>query len=240
MNRDRSSAKAVLQGTEAVAAKNLKTNQQSFRYPATGFCTPIEYSLLYAMISRPDVYPETVVQDAIKNEDFSEYLVVKPQKPQSRQQDEEEICSYAQLSAMLALAAEMWPAPVETEPNSSDVINIPQTLCKTLIQCVIRHAQEHDLERESEVKELLQPLQRISLQKGRRGALVMALPMYIGLGTSLVMGGNPLPLWIGYAMSVKELAKQEGEDRSFQQLANTTNRMADVETTSLLSEKEED
>jgi hypothetical protein len=147
-NRARSSTKAVLQGTEAVAAKNLETNQQSFRYPATGFCSRIECSLLYAMISRPDVYPETVVQDAIHNEDFSEYLVVA-QELQSQQH--EEVCSYAQLSAILALAAEMWPAPLER--NNSDAINISQTLCKALLQCVIRHAKEHDLERESEVQE---------------------------------------------------------------------------------------
>jgi hypothetical protein len=226
--RARSKAAVQQQGTEAVAAKNLKTNQQSFQYPASGFCARIEYSLLYSMISRPDVYPDTVVHDAIRDEDFSEYLVVV-----QAQQQQEIPCSYAQWSAILALAAEMWPNPSDRSDAS---MNIPQTLCKTLIQCVIRHAQEHDLDRASEVKELLQPLQRIGRQKGRRGAVLQILPMYVGLGATLVLGGNPFPLWIGYALSIKEIAKQEHEEKNLRQLASTTNRMADVETTSLLSE----
>jgi hypothetical protein len=67
----------------------------------------------------------------------------------------------------------------------------------------------------------------------------MVLPIFTGLGASIVMGGNPLPVWIGYAVSIKELAKQEREEVNFQQLASTTNRMADVETTSLLSEADD-
>lgn len=226
-------------GTEAVAAQNLIKNQYNFRYPKAGFCSKIEHSLLYSMLSRPDVYPASVIKDTIRNEDFSEYLLLMPAKHQT---DEQEICSYAQLTAILALAAEKWPPPAATSDNSNNEndAGIAQILCKVLLQCVIRHAEEHNLDRESEVQDLLQPLERVTLQKGRQSALAAILPAYIGLGASLLAGGNPLPFWIGYAVSINAVANQERELANFRQIASTTNRMADVETTSLLTDEAED
>jgi hypothetical protein len=235
-------AATVVQGTEAVAAKSLKQNQNAFGYPTAGFVSRIEYSLLYSMISRPDVYPATVVLEAIGKEDFSEYLpVVQPQ-----QQQQQQVCSYAQLSGILALAAEKFPPPLNettlsnSEPSSGPTINVPKSLCQALLQCVIRHAQRHDLDRETEVADLLAPLQRIAAQKGTSNALAVMLPMYAGFGATILAGGNPIPMWIGYGVAVSQIGKQEQELQVMRELASTTSRMANVETTSLLLEQQSD
>jgi hypothetical protein len=234
-NRSKKPKAAPLQGTEALAAESLLSNQKNFRYPASGFCSRIEYSLLYSMISRPDVYPQAVVQDAIRTEDFSEYLLVEHQQ---RQREGEAVCSYAQLSAILALASEKFPHHQESSSSTdpSATINIPQSLCTALLQCVIRHAEQNQLDRETEVQELLQPLERLTAQKGSHNALAVALPMYIGFGATVLAGGNPLPMWIGYVFTINAIGKQEQDQQALAQLASTTNRMADVEKTSLLME----
>lgn len=256
---------APIIGTEAFAASQLAKNRRDFRYPQSGFCTRVEYSLLYSMLSRPDVYPAAVVKDAIRAEDFTDYLWVVStttnNKDQSQQQQEPELSSYAQLSAILSLAADKWAPPPITSSldgfnsnpstvnnnNNSDVhnsstaatttdLNIPQILCKALIHCVVRHAEAHDLDREHEVSELLVALERVTIQKGRQTALAAILPAYVGLGASILTGGNPIPFYIGYAMSINAVANQERDLANFRDIATTTNRMAHPETASLLTD----
>ena len=70
----------VVVGTEANAVKQMTRNAKYFHYPKSGFETPIEHSLLYAMIQYPERYPESVVKGEIYDEDFEQYLYVKDEK----------------------------------------------------------------------------------------------------------------------------------------------------------------
>ena len=63
-------------GTEAKAMQNMATNAKHYNYPPEGFVTPIEHSLLYAMIEFPECYPEGVVKSVIEDEEFDVYLYV--------------------------------------------------------------------------------------------------------------------------------------------------------------------
>ena len=226
-------------GTEAVALENMKRNRKDFGYPSQGFVTPIEHSLLYAMISEPTLYPEKVVKDQIYEEDFTVYLVGK-------QVSKEPVVSYAQLSAILALSAEKWPPQPQQEQDDDDSqqaapTSVPQVLCKTLLQCVIRHAEQHSLDREAEVQELLAPVERLATKRDAKAELAAILPIYIGMGATLVTA-NPLPLWVGAAvtnvMSSRVIA-QEDERQNMSSIASQTNRMADIEKASLLDESED-
>eukprot|EP00578_Thalassiosira_sp_NH16_P018017 CAMPEP_0181109538 /NCGR_PEP_ID=MMETSP1071-20121207/18228_1 /TAXON_ID=35127 /ORGANISM="Thalassiosira sp., Strain NH16" /LENGTH=370 /DNA_ID=CAMNT_0023193237 /DNA_START=241 /DNA_END=1353 /DNA_ORIENTATION=+ len=67
-------------GTEANAIQNITRNAKHFSYPAEGFETPIEHSLLYAMIEFPERYPESVVKSEIEDEEFEVYLYVNDEK----------------------------------------------------------------------------------------------------------------------------------------------------------------
>lgn len=222
-------------GTEAVALENMKRNRKDFGYPAQGFVTPIEHSLLYAMISEPTLYPENVVKDQISEEDFTVYLLGK-------QVSKEPVISYAQLSAILTLSAEKWP-PQQQQDDSQHAAptSVPQILCKALLQCVVRHAEQHNLDREAEVQELLAPVERLATKRDAKTELAVILPIYIGMGATLVTA-NPLPLWVGATvtnvMSSRVIA-QEGERQNMSSIASETNRMADVEKASLLDESED-
>jgi hypothetical protein len=104
-NKKKAGPKVV--GTEAAAKNNLERNQKDFSYPETGFVTQVEYTLLYSMLDAPTIYPENVVKDAIRDEEFDQYLIVNP----LRADETEERHSYAQLSALLTLAAQKFPPP---------------------------------------------------------------------------------------------------------------------------------
>ena len=67
----------VVVGTEANAIQQMKHNAKYFKYPPEGFITPIEHSLLYAMIQYPDRYPDSVVKGEVDEEEFEQYLYVK-------------------------------------------------------------------------------------------------------------------------------------------------------------------
>jgi len=120
-------------GTEANAIQNMENNAKHFDYPPEGFITPIEHSLLYAMIEFPERYPESVVKNEIEEEEFEIYLYVNDTKRKSAggssastggQEDNgdgsehsshlnsegEERVSYAQLSALAALSATKNPS----------------------------------------------------------------------------------------------------------------------------------
>lgn len=132
-------------GTEANAIQNMAANAKQFSYPPEGFITPVEHSLLYAMIEYPDRYPESVVKKEIEEEEFEEYLYVKDAKRkgvaatgddgggkgreendeegsdqaariEQQRAEEEEFASYAQLSALAALSAQKNPSTATPEP----------------------------------------------------------------------------------------------------------------------------
>ena len=71
-------------GTEANAIKQMARNAKNFKYPPEGFVTPVEHSLLYAMIQHPERYPESVVKGEIVEEEFEQYLYVKDEASGSR------------------------------------------------------------------------------------------------------------------------------------------------------------
>lgn len=232
-------------GTEAEAKKNQERNARDFRYPKQGFVTPIEYTLLYAMLAVPTIYPESVMLEHIKEQDFSEFMLVKP-PPDAKQQsaledadDDDYSTSYAQLSALMNLAAERWPPPKTEEDGAKSV---PQQLCRSILQTVVRHAEAHDLEREAEVQELLEPLGRLNEQKANQAGLALVVPMYLGLGASMVTA-NPVPIWIGYVVAGALSANKtpgDAEQRNMRELNAVGQRMADAEKTSLLDDSEHD
>jgi hypothetical protein len=245
-------------GTEAVALENIRRNSRDFGYPKPGFVHPIEHSLLYAMISEPTLYPENLIKEKIAEEDFTTYLQVKSE-PVTRQQRDEPQISYAQLSAILCLSAEKWPPPQQQQQDDdadddggdaqqqrqqqqSPPTGVSQILCKKLLQLVVRHASHHDLDREAEVQELLEPLQKLALKKDAKAELAVFLPIYIGMGATMVTA-NPLPMWIGAsitnAMTFK-VVERDGERRNISSMEQETNRMAHVEKASLLDEMEDD
>jgi hypothetical protein len=167
-----------LQGSEAVAAESQQVNAKTFKYPMEGFETWIEHSLLYTMIRESNIFPPEAVLKAINEEEYTQYFIIKEKQQQKNNQQKnindddddddsnrdsfnsttkavEAEVSYAQLTALLALAGEEWSSTSE----------VPQTLCKAISKQIIKYANKHDLDRQQELKELLNPL--IDYAKGR-------------------------------------------------------------------------
>ena len=244
-------------GTEKIAKENLKRNAKDFGYPPAGFVTPVEYSLLYAMLSEPKVYPESVILKEIADTDLEEYMLVNNTNESRTSADAgQHSHSYAQWSALLAIAMQKWPAQPKSTTNSNSNMdsdsdttsttstNVPQVLCQTLLKAVIRYAEEHDLDRQEEIQEFLQPAVTCSRQRMEKETnLKVVLPMYVGASLT-ILTGNPIPLWIGYGAGFKNAAETDAafsnEQANLQSITQKSNRMADVEKTSLLDENEYD
>lgn len=218
-------------GTEAKAVENIKRNAKNFRYPPEGFAVHIEHSLLYAMLSDPKHYPEDVVKERIDDEDFTDYLVVNTAS--SNANEDEDVISYAQLSALLALSAEKLP-PKE---NSSDEQSSQEKLCKALLQCIVKYAEENDLDRNHEVQEFLAPVQRMAQKHESSAALSAILPFYVGYAASLITL-NPIPMFVGATMTAMS-DSNVGERENVNKFKKETERKADLEKTSLLDETDE-
>ena len=210
--------------------ENKKRNARNFRYPSEGFVTHIEHSLLYAMLSNPKHYPEEVVKQQIDDEDFHSYLLVNTCTASSR--DEEEVISYAQLSALLALSAEKLPPPENNDQQSCQ-----QKLCKALLQCVVQYAEEHNLDRGKEVQEFLQPVQKLAARHESNAALKGILPFYVGYAASMITL-NPVPMFVGATMTALS-DSNTGEQENVRKFASETSRKADLEKTSLLDETDD-
>ena len=189
-------------GTEKAALEELHSNQKDFRYPAEGFEEKVEYTLLYSMLLNPDVYPEEVVKEFIAEEDFNRYLIVKDARGQfaARSETATEIearVSYAQLSAILALSAEKFPPKDrkgDSVMNSStrstskyDNKSISETMCKYVLKTVVRYAEEHNLDRQTEIQELLGPVERHAEKRNNKAALNQVLPFYIGYAATIIV-----------------------------------------------------
>jgi hypothetical protein len=227
-----------LVGTEAAAKNSLERNRKDFRYPETGFVTPVEYTLLYSMLNAPTIYPENVIKDAIREDEYHQYLLVNPLRPN----ETEERHSYAQLSALLTLAAEKFPPPTTEFGEAIPKDTIPQILIVALIQTVIRHTEAYNLDRETEVKELLEPLTRLTAKKDAKNTAAFLSTAYIGLAAS-ILTANPLPMYLGWAIGGALTANDsdlQNSANNLRQLRSTTNRSADAEKAGLLEESEHD
>lgn len=220
----------VVQGSEAVAIESQRVNAKTFNYPERGFEIWIENTLLYTMVRESNIFPPSTVLEAINEEDFSQYFVVKQegqeQNASGDHKDDTAEVSYAQLTALLALAGEEWPSSSE----------VPQQLCKNISKEIIKYSNKNDLDREEELKELLDPLINYAKGRGRKQALQM-LPWFAALTVSTV---NPLAFYSTYmamlAANSDALSKGDRADRNTIDMAEMGKKHGNVEKASLLDE----
>mmetsp|Transcript_15599 Transcript_15599/g.33698 ORF Transcript_15599/g.33698 Transcript_15599/m.33698 type:complete len:325 (-) Transcript_15599:88-1062(-) len=260
-------------GTEARALQNIQRNAQHFHYPSQGFVTPVEHSLLYAMIQYPELYPESAVRKEIEEEEFDVYLEVKDDcdggggdgrkatttattttttttTTDSSLQPARE--SYAQLSALLALSAEKNPAKATPEQSerssnnsntssvepSSQQLSIGQILCRKILRTITQYSDAHSLDRNHEIRELLNPVEKRCQLRNEQAALKQLLPAYAGYTLSL-MTGNPLPLLIGAAALTGKDPMME-ENTNVSGFRGMGGRTGNLETAGLLDECEDE
>ncbi|EED86549.1 predicted protein [Thalassiosira pseudonana CCMP1335] len=260
-------------GTEARALQNIQRNAQHFHYPSQGFVTPVEHSLLYAMIQYPELYPESAVRKEIEEEEFDVYLEVRDDcdggggdgrkatttattttttttTTDSSLQPARE--SYAQLSALLALSAEKNPAKATPEQSerssnnsntssvepSSQQLSIGQILCRKILRTITQYSDAHSLDRNHEIRELLNPVEKRCQLRNEQAALKQLLPAYAGYTLSL-MTGNPLPLLIGAAALTGKDPMME-ENTNVSGFRGMGGRTGNLETAGLLDECEDE
>lgn len=222
-----------MQGTESKALEQLQRNSKAFRYPECGFVDPIESTLLYAMLSAPDTFPSEAVQQMIEEEDFTIYMHTK-----------DETVSYAQLSAILAYSAECNPSTT-TKGNNQNIsmtnvnesadkkLSVSQFLCKRVLKTVIDYAEDNDLDRETELNELLEPVKTVAQQRAEKSDVKHMLPFYLGYSASLLTA-NPIPLLVG-TMGMAAMAGDNREElENIDTIISETDRVTDVERTGLL------
>jgi hypothetical protein len=213
-------------GTAAIADSQQQVNSSTFKYPSSGFVTRIEHSLLYTMIREPDIFPTSTVLEAIAEENYTSYFYVRPQRGQSVSKYE---VSYAQLTAILALAAEEWP-------HDSD---IPPILCQKVSQRVLRYANDQGLDRKTELDDLLQPLYRYAVQREAKQSKKMLTWIVPALGVSVLVG-NPLPVYaamLGANLAqTKDIEKGNISNTNTDRMMSSGERTANLEHTSLLEE----
>eukprot|EP00977_Amphora_coffeiformis_P003656 scaffold710_cov171-Amphora_coffeaeformis.AAC.25 len=189
----------------------------------------------------PTIYPLDVIRQAIQEQDFDEFLTVKDNRRKNTAAGgEEEICSYAQLTAILSLAMQKWPQSTDKE-NPQD--SVPQFLCQALLRTVVRYAKEHDLDRDHEIAEFLNPaVERTKQRMDDAANAKMNLPFYLGLGLS-VATGNPLPMYLAYAAGTASFLKDDvvtKEGAHLEKVSMQSKRTANIETASLMDEMDDD
>jgi hypothetical protein len=139
------------------------------------------------MIREPDIFPTDSVLQAIDDEDFSIYFFVRPKRGTVATTLE---VHYGQLSALLALAGEEWPH------NSP----VPPTLCRKISKNVLHYADEHDLDRKTEIDELLQPIHKYSMRREAKQSARL-LPWILPATVVTVATGNPLAVYGAFLAS---------------------------------------
>jgi len=117
-------------------------------------------------------------------------------------------------------------------------LDVSKVLGKAVLRCVIRYANEHDLDREAEVNELLDPFARYVTRRNVHAELKAVGSLYAGYTATLVTG-NILPAMAGLAVWSSTMSSREGEARNLQTMQNETNRAADVEKAGLLDEADD-
>ena len=213
-------------GTQAFAMDHMTKNRKHFKYPKEGFITPIEHSLLYSMINTGlDIYPKKVILQHIDEEDFSVYLNVKSTKIENE-------VSYSQLCAILSLSIEKFPPQYERYEQSS----ISQNLCKKLLSCITKYAEEHDLDRQAEIKDFLDPVERHTTNRTNKDEAFQFLTVFAGY-TATFMTLNPIPMVLGLSVMTARVDNVENQRMNLDSIKEQTNRRADVEKTSLLDEQ---
>ena len=180
-----------------------------------------------------------------EDEDYDDYEDNEEDGDDDEEEEGDEIddlaqlkCSYAQLSAILALAGEKFkPMYGSKRPRS-----IPQKLCSKIIDNVIAYAKRYDLDREKEVQELLKPVERRLMRVSDRKDLKSLVPFYLGYTASLITF-NPIPVIVGLGGSIRNI-KKDGDVadnmriNSFQ-IKKRFVRRGTEEKSSLLDEQED-
>ena len=167
------------------------------------------------MVNEPSIYPKPAIRQAIEDQDFAEFLVVNElhsAKSSSINSPEEPPCSYAQLSALMSLAMQKWPTPMDAGEDPA-VQNtdptVPQCLCQALLRTVVQYAAAHDLDRQAEIAEFLDPaVTRTRQRLGRALHVKFMLPYAAGAALSIATG-NPLPLYLAYTGGMVSYLKDD-------------------------------
>ncbi|KAL3933388.1 MAG: hypothetical protein SGBAC_010425 [Bacillariaceae sp.] len=246
-------------GTEAMIEQHLERNTKIFKYPPQGYWTRIELSILYSMILEPKIFPASAVcehiqqaqeefelaaarannTDADADADASKQQENQPQhfmepylyeRPPPGQYTAQMTVSYSQFVALLVLAGEEWPAESK----------VPQTLCQSMVQCIVQYADRHGLDRQVELEEgLRKPLQQYSRKRGAKITLSSMWPVYLGAITT-ALTGTAVPLGLSYiasfALNEQHVQKESvsEENRMLYQLS--MERAANPEHESLIAE----
>jgi hypothetical protein len=117
--------------------------------------------------------------------------------------------------------------------------SIGQALCRKILKTVTKYSESCDLDRRSEIRELLHPVERRCAIRNERAALKQLLPAYAGYVLLSVATGNPLPLLIGAVALARDDPMGE-ENVNVSEMRGMGGRMGDVETAGLLDECEDD
>eukprot|EP00956_Cyclotella_meneghiniana_P005908 scaffold7743_cov74-Cyclotella_meneghiniana.AAC.6 len=129
--------------------------------------------------------------------------------------------------------------PLHTDNTQQQQYTIAQTLCRKIIKTVTKYSTLHNLDRQTEISELLSPIERRCQIRNEQTALKQLLPAYAGYTLSL-MTGNPLPLLIGAASLASSGDVMNEENCNVNEIRGLGGRMGDVETAGLLDECEDD
>ena len=214
-------------------------------------------------IEEEDFYEYMVVEDSGKpNEKNPSARQSAESSEGSHAEEEEDRVSYAQLSAILSLSAEKMEknnasqnaynsqSSNETLPsrrsnilqdrksNDEDDTTVPELLCKRILQAVVRYAERHGLDRETELTELLAPVKRVAEARASKTELRAILPLYAGY-TAALLTGNPLPMLVG-AVAMSKVPDNSHELENMHSIEKQTSRAADVERAGLLDEAEDE
>eukprot|EP00536_Pseudo-nitzschia_multiseries_P007441 jgi/Psemu1/256259/estExt_Genewise1Plus.C_1750095 len=141
--------------------------------------------------------------------------------------------SYAQLTAILALAAEEWSHDSE----------IPPVLCQKISQCVLRYASDQGLDRKTELDDLLQPLYQYAVKREAKQSKKMLRWIVPALGASVLVG-NPIPVYAAYVganvAQNKEIQKGNISNTNTDRMLTSGERAANAEHASLLEDEYDD
>ena len=110
-------------------------------------------------------------------------------------------------------------------------------MCKKVTQAVIQYTKEKNLDRETELNDLLESVKKVVTQRIAKKEMKAVLPFYVGYSAALLTG-NPLPLILG-AMGVAASPKSNDDVKNMEHIITQTDRVADVETAGLLDEGED-
>jgi hypothetical protein len=122
--------------------------------------------------------------------------------------------------------------------QKEEVLSIGQTLCRKLLKTITRYSDKYNLDRQTEIREFLSPVERRCQVRNEKAALRTLLPAYAGYTLS-ILTGNPIPLLIGVAALTVEddMADEMTNVNGFKQ---TGGRQATLETAGLLDECDSD